>query len=79
MKKKLTAAEFVEAWQNAPNMRVLVGVSGMTGKGASCRATYLRKHGVPLKTFGRGGHATLDIATLAALAKKHAPKNGAAK
>lgn len=64
------AIRFVMAWQRARSKAEAAKKVGLSISGASARATYYRRHNVPLKKFGcGGGYHKLDYTALAALCK----------
>lgn len=69
---------FVEVWQRADSVEDAARQLGVTEGAARARASAYRKRGIPLvRKYRRGPVASLDIAALAKLAQKHAPKGGA--
>lgn len=44
---------FIEAWQSAKSLQEVVKKTGLTVKQVNTRVGWLRKKGVPLKSFGR--------------------------
>ena len=75
-RKPVSAEDFVRAWQAGISLGEVARGLGYTNADASNRAGRLRRHGVLLKKYPRGGHGpSLDYTALVALAKKVAPKS----
>jgi len=74
MTEKISAPDFVKAWQKAETIAALVSKLGMSVVGARTRASNYRKAGIPLKKFAHAGRGNpLDIEALTALAKANGP------
>lgn len=67
--KKVSAEEFVRAWQRASNGAEAARAVGLSREAASTRAAHYRRKGIPLKRFLRGNR-TLDVNSLIKVAKE---------
>ncbi len=71
MKSRVTAENFVRAWQNASDVKAFSKVTGLKSASARARARLYRRKGIKLKMFPRGhspGAPPLDVASLNKLA-----------
>ena len=69
---RISAEEFVEAWQKAESIEEMADKFGTEALRLSGRAAVYRAKGVPLKKFARRGQV-LDFTALAKLAKDSGP------
>lgn len=65
---KVTAEEFVKAWQQSKSLKEVSQKTGINSASLHSRSSHYRKNNVPLKYFER--QRKNDYAALAELAKK---------
>jgi hypothetical protein len=70
---RITAEQFVKAWQRATSVADFCKATGMRETVARQRASVYRRRGIPLRRMGNAP-TPLDVSRLATLAKKYEPK-----
>ena len=72
IQRRISAEEFVIAWQKSDSLEDVAEVLGMTRMAVRQRAYAYRKHDIPLKSMRTGGRS-VDWDSLRALAVSEAP------
>jgi hypothetical protein len=68
--KHIETDAFVRAWQRAKSPADVARLCKQSSATVSARASFLRKRGINLKRFGRGGWNRIDVPAINRLTRK---------